>query len=161
MTWKAAVLLSAAGALLASAEVKTNYTSTTDPTKISIPDIEQTTSYDVTKECTWYNSPYVFDKASWPTSWEIATGNGMNTSKEFTDLYNSIDWTKAPNIQVRQKGPDGALNMQGYDTQNDPDCWWSASQCMTPKAQGVNADISHCPEPETLGYVSDKQTYIA
>lgn len=42
----------------------------------------------------------------------------------------------------------------GYDTQNDPDCWWSSSGCTVPKLKDVNADIYYCDEPETLGLVS-------
>ncbi|KAI7879108.1 glycoside hydrolase/deacetylase [Lichtheimia hyalospora FSU 10163] len=132
----------------------TNYTSTTDPTKITIPDIPQTTSQDPTQECTWYDSEYVYDKATWPTVWEVATSNGMNTSAEFQALYDSIDWTKAPKVDPRTLDPAGGLNMTAYDPK-DPDCWWSASQCVTPKLPDVNADIYACDEPETLGLTFD------
>ena len=137
------------------ADVKTNYTTTkTDPTKISIPDLPQTTSTDVATECTYYNSEYTVNPAEWPTIWDIATSNNMNTSQEFQDLYNSIDWATAPNVAVRKSSPTGGLDMTGYDTANDPDCWWSSSQCTKPKHQGCNADIVSCPEPGTWGLVS-------
>ncbi|KAI8391476.1 uncharacterized protein BYT42DRAFT_490249 [Radiomyces spectabilis] len=133
----------------------TKFSSNTDPTHIDIPNIQQTTSHDPAVECQYYQSNFTINKAEWPTNWDIATSNGMNTSEEFQKLYNSIDWTKAPNIPVRSMTPDGGLNMQGYDNAKDPDCWWSASQCVKPKIEGVNADIYACPEPETWGLTFD------
>ncbi|CAO3658800.1 unnamed protein product [Rhizopus microsporus] len=127
----------------------------TDPTNVNIPKIPQTTSYDVATECTYYQSNFTYQKDQWPTIWDIATSNGMNTSAEFTQLYNSIDWSKAPNIPVRTLNPQGGLNLAGYDTVNDPACWWSATQCTKPKQEGINADIVNCPEPETWGLTFD------
>ncbi|KAI8139236.1 chitin deacetylase 1 [Fennellomyces sp. T-0311] len=152
--WKVAI--ATATAFVGAHAATTNYTSSTDPTQITIPDIPQTTSHDVNQQCQYYNSEFSnYDKTQWPNSWEIATSNNMNTSAEFSALYASIDWTKAPNIQPRKLDAAGGLDMLSYDTANDPDCWWSASGCMTPKAAGVNADIFECPEPETLGYTFD------
>lgn len=148
--------------LYAEASVVTNFTTTkTDPTNISIPNIPQTTSYDVATECTYYTSPYTINQAEWPTIWDIATTNGMNTSQEFQNLYNSINWSQAPNIQVRTMSAAGGLDMTGYDTVNDPDCWWSATQCVKPKHQGINPDISACPEPETWGLVSSLSSFFS
>ncbi|KAG0738656.1 hypothetical protein G6F59_006647 [Rhizopus arrhizus] len=79
----------------------------------------------------------------------------MNTSSEFTQLYNSIDWSKAPNVPVRKLNAAGGLDLAGYDTVNDPACWWSATQCTKPKSQNTNADIVNCPEPETWGLTFD------
>ncbi|CAO3680042.1 unnamed protein product [Umbelopsis ramanniana] len=148
--------LFASAALVATASaVTTNYTSTVDPTKINIPNTPQTTSYDVATECTYYAPPVPIVPTDWPSNWQVATSNGMNTSAEYTALYNSINWANAPNIQPHTMGPDGALVTAGYDTVNDPDCWWTASQCVTPKAAGVLKDISACPEPETWGLTYD------
>ncbi|KAL0077112.1 carbohydrate esterase family 4 protein [Phycomyces blakesleeanus] len=158
MVWKiqiAALSVAAYAFAGANAAAVTNYTSTTDPTKITIPDITQTTSHDPAAECSWYTSPYTINAAEWPTSWTIATSNGMNTSKEFTALYNSIDWTKAPNIPVRTRTAAGGLDMSTYDTANDPDCWWSATQCVKPKTADINADIYNCPQPSTWGLTFD------
>lgn len=158
--WKAAAAAVLTTAILGvQAEVKTNYTSNTDPTKITIPDIPQTTSYDVNAECQYYTSDYIIDQSQWPLIWQTATTNNMNTSAEFQALYNSIDWTKAPNIQPRKLTAAGGLDMTSYNNAQDPDCWWSATGCMTPKLSGVNADIYACPEPETLGLV--RSSYIA
>ncbi|CAM0138545.1 hypothetical protein VKS41_007165 [Umbelopsis sp. WA50703] len=130
--------------------------SATNPLAISIPSIPQTTSYDPTTECTSYTVPgLTIDPKEWPTIWETATSNGMNTSAEFTQLYNSIDWTKAPTAAVRKATADGGLDFTGYDANTDPDCWWSSSLCTIPKAKDVNPDIYKCEEPETWGLTYD------
>ncbi|KAG2177616.1 hypothetical protein INT44_008130 [Umbelopsis vinacea] len=122
---------------------------------ITLPDIVQTTSYDVNTECTYYTLPgLTITPTEWPTIWATATTNGMNTSAEFTALYNSINWANAPNISVRTE-VNGALSFTGYDASTDPDCWWSSSTCTTPKLAGVNADIFQCNEPETWGLTYD------
>jgi hypothetical protein len=33
-----------------------------------------------------------------------------------------------------------------YDAKSDPDCWWSATECTTAKAEGVPSDIVLVPE---------------
>ena len=153
--WKyQALLISLASSAVFGAVDLSKFPSNTDPTKITIPNIPQTTSYDVATECQYYQSNFTIDKTQWPTIWDIATSNSMNTSAEFTQLYNSIDWTKVPKAPVRALTPQGGLNLVGYDTVNDPDCWWSATQCVKPKVAGVNGDISTCPEPQTWGLVS-------
>ncbi|CAO3703021.1 unnamed protein product [Rhizopus stolonifer] len=154
MVWKSAII---SAITIASANaVTTNFTSTTDPTNITLPVIEQTTSYDPVKECTYYQSPFSINQAEWPTSWATATTNGMNTSSEFQAVYNSIDWTKAPSFPVRTiSATTGGLDMSGYDSATDPACWWSSSNCKTPKTDGINADLYQCPEPDVWGLTFD------
>lgn len=153
--WKyQALILSLTSSVALGAIDLSSFPSKTDPTSFSIPSIPQTTSHDLAAECTYYQSNFTIQQDQWPTVWGIATSNGMNTSSEFTKLYNSIDWTKAPNVAVRKMNAQGSLDLTGYDTVNDPDCWWSASQCTKPKTSGINADIVNCPEPETWGLVS-------
>ncbi|KAF7360555.1 Carbohydrate esterase family 4 protein [Mycena venus] len=57
---------------------------------------------------------------------------------------------------IAPKGTNGAPSgvIDTYPS-TDPDCWWSASQCTTPKASGVKPDIAAMPEPRTLGYGFD------
>lgn len=149
-----AFLLSLACSTALAAIDLSNLPTNTDPLNITIPNIPQTTSYDLATECTFYTSNYTIDQTKWPLSWQTATSNNMNSSAEFTNLYNQIDWSKAPNAPVRKLGATGGLDLTGYDTVNDPYCWWSATQCTTPKTQGINADIRSCSEPETWGLVS-------
>jgi hypothetical protein len=148
-------------ASLVSADITTYYesfTSEINPLNISIPAISETTSLDPTTECAYYNpdaSLITINATEWPTIWDVATTNGMNTSAEFVALYNSIDWTKAPNIPVRTMTAAGGLDFTNYSATADPDCWWSASVCTKPKLADVNEDISNCPEPETWGLTYD------
>ncbi|KAI7865572.1 hypothetical protein BDF14DRAFT_1823265 [Spinellus fusiger] len=148
-------LMVAASALMGIHAAITNYTGNADPTKLTLPKIPQTTSYDVGTQCQYYQSQFVVNKNEWPNIWDIATSNNMNTSQEFQTLYNSIDWTKVPQVPIRTIGPTGGLNLQGYDTNNDPYCWWSATQCCTPKSPGINPDVRNCPEPSTWGLTFD------
>jgi hypothetical protein len=144
-----------------SADISTywqSFTSNVNPSSVKVPTIDQTTSYDVVTECTYYTpdaSLITINPAEWPSIWETATTNGMNTSAEFTAIYGGIDWTKAPSIPVRKVTADGGLDFTNYSATSDPDCWWSSSLCTTPKITDVNADIDHCPEPETFGLTYD------
>ncbi|KAJ2957196.1 hypothetical protein NQZ79_g7058 [Umbelopsis isabellina] len=146
----------AAAGTTAAAAAPASPSSATNPLAITIPSIPQTTSYDPTVECQSYTVPgLTIDPKQWPNIWETATSNGMNTSAEFTQLYNSIDWTKVPSAAVRKATAAGGLDFTGYDATNDPDCWWSSSLCTIPKAKDVNADIYRCEEPETWGLTYD------
>ncbi|KAF7721518.1 hypothetical protein EC973_004544 [Apophysomyces ossiformis] len=133
------------------------FTSPVNPLNISIPVLPQTTSHDPTQECNAYQTPaeFKFVASEWPNIWEVATSNGMNQTAEFKKLYNSIDWTKMPNIPVRKATAEGGLDMTGYDESKDPDCWWSATTCTKPKNPGINEDIYACPEPDTWGLTYD------
>ncbi|KAI7905691.1 chitin deacetylase 1 [Cokeromyces recurvatus] len=134
-----------------------NFKSLVDPNNITIPSIPQTTSTDPSVQCTYYQPPpnFIFNPSEWPNLWETATSNGMNETDEFKTLYNSINWTSAPNIPVRKLNPDGSLDMTGYDETTDTDCWWSATTCTKPKHENVNEDIYTCFEPETWGLTYD------
>ncbi|KAI8874956.1 carbohydrate esterase family 4 protein [Backusella circina FSU 941] len=156
--FQAAGLVQAATSKLSSStDYWKSFTTAVDPTNITIPSISQTTSNDPTKECVYYDTPTAlnFNESEWPTIWDTATSNGMNTSAEFLSLYNSIDWTSSPNISVRTLNSDGSIDMTGYDEDSDPDCWWSASTCTVPKIKDVNEDIYACPEPDTWGLTYD------
>ncbi|KAI9475822.1 MAG: chitin deacetylase 1 [Benjaminiella poitrasii] len=134
-----------------------SFNSLVDPNNITIASILQTTSNDPTVECTYYQPPsnFAYDESEWPTLWETATSNGMAETSEFKALYNSIDWSKAPNISVRTLNSDGSIDMTGYDEGTDPDCWWSATTCTKPKHDNVNEDIYTCLEPDTWGLTYD------
>ncbi|KAG0166022.1 hypothetical protein DFQ28_007957 [Apophysomyces sp. BC1034] len=157
MVWKStATILSIAAALAGvNAAAATNFSSSVDPTKIEIPQIPQTTSKDPVQQCTYYAPPVPINAAEWPTLWQVATSNGMNKTAEFQNLYKSIDWSKAPNIPVRKLTPERGLDTTGYDAAKDPDCWWTASQCVKPKLADVKPDIYKCPEPDTWGLTFD------
>ncbi|ORY94408.1 hypothetical protein BCR43DRAFT_493950 [Syncephalastrum racemosum] len=157
--YRALVSVALAATAVQAAEYWESWTSKVDPTNITLPtNLKQLTSYDVNTECVAYDASatFAFNASEWPNVWEVATSNGMNTSKEFTTLYNSIDWSSAPNISVRTVLADGSLDMSSYDESSDPDCWWSATTCTKPKhSKNINADIYTCEEPETWGLTYD------
>ncbi|KAI0263676.1 hypothetical protein BGY98DRAFT_1109786 [Russula aff. rugulosa BPL654] len=67
-------------------------------------------------------------------------------------------WTKiAPNVpNIAPKGQlNGSSINETYDLVNDPDCWWTARQCTTPKLAGLPSDMASIPEPRTMGYAFD------
>ncbi|SAM07724.1 hypothetical protein [Absidia glauca] len=75
-------------------------------------------------------------------------------SPQVQAVYKAINWSLVPNSAVRTANKDGTPNMSGYDA-SDPDCWWSASGCTTPKHQGVEADIVNCPTAGDWGLTYD------
>ncbi|KAI7861818.1 hypothetical protein BDF14DRAFT_1863685 [Spinellus fusiger] len=153
-----AAVVSATASTVSGQPYWLNFQSNVNPLNISYPTIQQTVSYDVVKECSYYDvdpSLIAYNATEWPSVWDLATSNGMNSSTEFLALYNSIDWTSAPNISVRQISPAGGLDFTGYDTVLDPDCWWSVNGCTIPKLPDVYPDIYECPEPETWGLTYD------
>ncbi|KAH9981806.1 chitin deacetylase [Russula compacta] len=107
---------------------------------------------DPNQECTTYSYPptaqYI---ANFPTIWQPATLLAG-------DAAGQALWAKispgVPNI-----APKGTINgstiNETYDATTDPDCWWTAHQCTTPKLSGLPADVASLPEPRTMGYAFD------
>ncbi|ORY06987.1 glycoside hydrolase/deacetylase [Basidiobolus meristosporus CBS 931.73] len=106
----------------------------------------------VAQECVPYASPYNF-QTGYPTVWKKADQTTFSTP-EFQSVYNSIDWTKVPNIQPKKMDASGAFISSDYPA-SDPDCWWTYKNCVTPKAPNIQPDIASCPEPETWGLTYD------
>lgn len=42
-----------------------------------------------------------------------------------------------------------------YNSDQDPDCWWTASGCTKPKGKKLVKDLTECPEPDTWGLTFD------
>ncbi|CAG8837246.1 9893_t:CDS:1, partial [Racocetra persica] len=97
----------------------------------------------IAQECVPYDSSFNFS-SGYPEIWKKPSSDVFNT-EEFIQLNSSIDWSKVPNIAPR-KMVNGVLDKTGYST-SDPDCWWSFNLCTTPKAPGLQPDVSFCPEP--------------
>lgn len=81
-----------------------------------------------------------------PTTWVPAD----TTSQEVKDMYNKIDWTKVPNAPVRKQNADGSW-VSTSDGASDPYCWWSSTNCVTPKASYLPKDIYTCPNKGDWG----------
>ncbi|KAJ7620665.1 hypothetical protein B0H17DRAFT_1172887 [Mycena rosella] len=68
----------------------------------------------------------------------------------------------AMSANIPDIAPRGTLtgDMTNVDySDSDPDCWWTYSQCVTPKLSGLKPDVSSVPEPHTLGYGFDDGPY--
>ncbi|KAJ7050669.1 chitin deacetylase [Mycena amicta] len=109
-------------------------------------------------ECVAYGYQPVTDafaQNQFPPIWVPVTGVSNDTDgyKKFLSINGSI-----PNIAP--KGVNGVPTPNlAYDAAGDPDCWWTNTQCLTPKHPGVKADIADVPEPRTLGYGFDDGPY--
>lgn len=109
---------------------------------------------DSATECKYYNyAPASSFTTAFPTSWDIA--DIMPNDQEANSAWSNVQ--KA--VQVPNTPPKGqpAGSEQGttYNTQQDPDCWWTETKCVHPKAAGVPVDTFTCDEPETWGYTFD------
>ncbi|KAH8988263.1 chitin deacetylase [Lactarius hatsudake] len=104
-------------------------------------------------ECTpYYYAPsgqYVYD---FPPVWQPATLLANDTKGQA--LWAEISPSIPTNIQPKGQ-PDGSTTNVTYDSENDPDCWWTIRQCTTPKLARLSPDVSSIPEPKTMGYGFD------
>jgi hypothetical protein len=66
-----------------------------------------------------------------------------------------IDWKKVPKISVRKTNSNGDIDFSGYDSDKDPDCWWSSSNCVKPKVKYLPQDIYTCPRKGEWGLTYD------
>lgn len=67
-----------------------------------------------------------------------------------SSLYQQI-LPSIPNIKVKGTPTgDFSATTPSYP-RTDPDCWWTFSNCTTPKLAGLSPDVSTCPEPNTWG----------
>ncbi|KAF9256316.1 glycoside hydrolase/deacetylase [Marasmius fiardii PR-910] len=101
---------------------------------------------DPVEQCTIYNFPPIADEIpKFPQVFTKATilENDEVAKAKFAEISSKI-----PDIP-----PKGSIAT--YDAKADPDCWWTATLCTKSKREGIVADISSVPEPETLGVVFD------
>jgi peptidoglycan/xylan/chitin deacetylase (PgdA/CDA1 family) len=108
---------------------------------------------DPNAECTTYSyAPVAQNIANFPTIWQPATTLLPSDSAGLA-IWNSIAGS-VPNIAPKGQLNGSTIN-ETYDLVNDPDCWWTAHQCTTPKLAGLPADVASIPEPNTMGYGFD------
>lgn len=71
---------------------------------------------------------------------------------EIAAVMRQIDWSLVPKTAPRHKdAASGDLDIKHYDTQADPDCWWSSSLCTRPKLDYLPEDVRHCPQAGDWG----------
>lgn len=85
----------------------------------------------------------VFKTSDYPPVW---TAPDLD-HPEVKAAVESIDWNFVPTCN-----PSGPLDE--YDIQNDEVCWWTTTQCTTPKVSYLPADTKFCPEVGHFGLVS-------
>jgi hypothetical protein len=92
-----------------------------------------------------------FTATGYPTPWKLAPAD----SAEVKAAIAAIDWSIVPNSPVRKADSKGDLTFSGYDSEADPDCWWSASGCTKSKNPSIPPDIIDCPLPGEWGLTYD------
>ncbi|KAK0556918.1 hypothetical protein OC844_005720 [Tilletia horrida] len=108
--------------------------------------------------CNYYYLPELDAiQKNYPSEQTAPTSSGvtlLDSDTEGQNVWNSIKGS-IPNIAVKPSNGMGGVDLSGYSAQSDPDCWWSASACHTPKQTGLPQDVYECPEPSTWGLTFD------
>lgn len=84
--------------------------------------------------------------SGYPNAWEAPS----TTSAEVKAAYNLINWSKVPKAPVRKQKSNGAW-VSDSDGDSDPYCWWSSTNCISPKASYLPDDIYTCPKKGDWG----------
>ncbi|KXN82488.1 Chitin deacetylase [Leucoagaricus sp. SymC.cos] len=103
-------------------------------------------------ECSPYSYPLlVAQRVAFPTSWKPASilQNDSDANARWQSIASSV-----PNTQPKPAPGSSGASTFNYKA-DDPDCWWTRSQCTTPKLSGLPPDIANVPEPSTMGYGFD------
>ncbi|ORX51258.1 chitin deacetylase [Hesseltinella vesiculosa] len=79
--------------------------------------------------------------STYPKPWAPATTN----HPEVQSAYDAIDWSKVPNAPIHKDKPNGDISFSGYNSDSDPFCWWSDTNCLKPKVDYLPEDVSYCP----------------
>ncbi|KAK1216567.1 hypothetical protein PQX77_020797 [Marasmius sp. AFHP31] len=113
--------------------------------------VENSKIKDPNQECSPYWYPPSDKYPTFPSTWDIAKIVPGDTAA--TNAYNSI---KSKIVNSPQKGQNGVFTAtSSYNTGTDPDCWWTATGCVTPKTKNVPSDVANIPEPMSIGYGFD------
>ena len=129
---------------------RANVMSAADLAKVQDPN--QQCSYNLNAA----NMPELKQGQPFPQSWKIASiqDNDQQAKKVWQDIQSS--GIIPGDVQVKSDGGQhNAVSQNGYNSHQDPDCWWTASGCVTPKHQNIPSDLASCPEPNTWGLTFD------
>lgn len=96
-------------------------------------------------------STQTLNLTAYPSPWTAPPTD----SAEVQAVYNAIDWTHVPNATVQKATANGDLDMSGADVSNDNFCWWSNTNCVTPKVNYLPQDIYYCPRVGDWGLTYD------
>jgi len=107
---------------------------------------------DPNAECTVYSYPPVSQAISqFPAIWQPAT---LLASDSAGQAFWANISAGVPNIAPKGQLNGSTIN-ETYNAAADPDCWWTATKCTTPKIAGLPSDVSSVPEPRVMGYGFD------
>lgn len=108
---------------------------------------------DPQAECSaYYYEPSGSKLSEFPPIWQPATIVSGDTTAQ--DKWQSISGS-VPNINPKGTAMGDFSDIAPTYPHDDPDCWWTMSQCVSPKQSGIPQDIASVPEPKTLGYGFD------
>ena len=119
---------------------------------------DQAKILDPSQEC--QTSQALVDKSQFPDASSIAkiVSSDKNARSVWNDIKNSgiipeNVKPKADSSNGQHMGTDA--QQSNYNAQKDPDCWWTASKCIKPKAKNIPDDFSTCPQKDTWGLTFD------
>lgn len=110
-------------------------------------------------ECTSYNLPAMSSLGkSYPTVWEVA--DILPDDTQALSIMKAINASGViPSSDLPHGTAPGSYSgtgiQHGYDSNSDPDCYWTSTACTKPKHPGILPDITTCDEPHTYGYTFD------
>ncbi|KAG7100210.1 hypothetical protein E1B28_001985 [Marasmius oreades] len=138
------LLLSSLGRIALSATVKR-----AEPDRSNVVTVSKIT--DPAQQCApyWYPPSDNYSN-KFPPTWTVASIVSGDTVAQ--NKWNSI---KAKIPAIAPKGVNGDFSSVNYDYGSDPDCWWTATQCVTSKRSGIPPDVAKIPEPLSAGYGFD------
>ncbi|KAI8988555.1 hypothetical protein BDF20DRAFT_856389 [Mycotypha africana] len=91
------------------------------------------------------------DLSKYPEPWSKPDTN----HPEVQAMVKAIQWDYVPNIAARKVDKEGNVVMKGYDANEDPDCWWTSSNCLEPKVNYLPPDVYTCPNQLEWGLTYD------
>lgn len=104
----------------------------------------------------YYYKPASDVAPNYPTTWQTAEVPAHDSQAQalLADIKTKLG-QKFPNDVAHGK-PNGDWTGVNYNGGQDPDCWWTYTQCTTPKSDtGLPADITTVPEPGSYGLTYD------
>jgi hypothetical protein len=108
---------------------------------------------DPTVECqAYFYAPVTDALDGFPTIWQPASilSNDTAALNSWANISQTVPTNIFPNGDIF-----GDWNNTAYNTAEDPQCWWTKTQCTTPKITSIPPDVSNVPEPLTMGYGFD------
>ncbi|KAG2209155.1 hypothetical protein INT47_005447 [Mucor saturninus] len=118
---------------------------------LQIPEDVITSYAGVDRHTTLTLSRQTLDLSKYPEPWSKPD----IYHPEVQAAIQAIDWDLVPDASVRPVNALGDIDFDSYDENEDADCWWSASNCKTPKVNYLPPDIYTCPRKGDWGLTFD------